>query len=63
MDKLFAPFKDRLTIVDFKPYTVEELAQITELVCGEIEFESFDAKDDEYLDKDISEGMQLLWKQ
>ena len=39
LDKLFAPFKDRLTIVDFKPYTVEELAEITDLVCGEIEFE------------------------
>ena len=39
LDKLFAPFKDRLTIVDFKPYTVDELAQITVLVCGEIEFE------------------------
>ena len=39
MDKLFAPFKDRLTIIDFKPYTVDELSQITDLVCGEIEFE------------------------
>ena len=39
LDKLFAPFKDRLSIIDFKPYTVEELAQITDLVCGEIEFE------------------------
>ena len=39
MDKLFAPFKDRLTVVDFKPYTVDELSQITDLVCGEIEFE------------------------
>ena len=39
LDKLFAPFKDRLTIVDFKPYTVKELAEITALVCGEIEFE------------------------
>ena len=38
LDKLFAPFKDRLTIVDFKPYTIEELAEITALVCGEIEF-------------------------
>ena len=39
LDKLFAPFKDRLTIVDFKPYTVKELAEITDLVCGEIEFD------------------------
>lgn len=39
LDKLFAPFKDRLTIVDFRPYTVQELAGIVDLVCGEIEFE------------------------
>ena len=39
LDKLFAPFKDRLTIVDFRPYTVQELADIVDLVCGEIEFE------------------------
>ena len=39
MDKLFAPFKDRLTIVDFKPYTQQEMADIIDLVCGEIEFE------------------------
>ena len=39
LDKLFAPFKDRLTIVDFKPYTVGELADIVDLVCGEIEFD------------------------
>jgi Holliday junction resolvasome RuvABC ATP-dependent DNA helicase subunit len=28
LDKLFPPFKDRLTIVDFKPYAEEELAAI-----------------------------------
>jgi len=39
LDKLFAPFKDRLTIVDFKPYTVDELSEIVDLVCGEIDFE------------------------
>ena len=39
MDKLFAPFKDRLTVVDFKPYTQQEMADIIDLVCGEIEFE------------------------
>jgi Holliday junction resolvasome RuvABC ATP-dependent DNA helicase subunit len=39
LDKLFAPFKDRLTIVDFRPYTVQELAGIVDLVCGEIEFD------------------------
>lgn len=38
LDKLFAPFKDRLTMVDFKPYTVDELSEIIDLVCGEIEF-------------------------
>jgi Holliday junction resolvasome RuvABC ATP-dependent DNA helicase subunit len=32
LDKLFAPFKDRLTIVDFRPYTVQELAGIVDLV-------------------------------
>ena len=39
MDKLFAPFKDRLTIVDFKPYTIAELSEIIDLVSGEIDFE------------------------
>jgi Holliday junction resolvasome RuvABC ATP-dependent DNA helicase subunit len=39
LDKLFAPFKDRLTIVDFKPYTQQEMADIIDLVCGEIEFD------------------------
>ena len=38
LDKLFAPFKDRLTIVDFKPYSQQEMADIIDLVCGEIEF-------------------------
>ena len=38
LDKLFAPFKDRLTIVDFKPYTLQEMGDIIDLVCGEIEF-------------------------
>ena len=39
MDKLFAPFKDRLTIVDFRPYSKEEMGEIINLVCGEIEFD------------------------
>jgi len=39
LDKLFAPFKDRLTIVDFKPYSQQEMADIIDLVCGEIEFD------------------------
>lgn len=38
LDKLFAPFKDRLTIVDFKQYTPKELSQITGTVCKEIVF-------------------------
>ena len=38
-------------------------AALNMMKCAEIDFESFDAKNDEYLNKDISEGMQLLWKQ
>ena len=38
MDKLFPPFKDRLTVVDFKPYSKDELMGIIDLVNGEIEF-------------------------
>jgi len=38
MDKLFPPFKDRLTIVDFRPYSVEELGQIVGLIASEIKF-------------------------
>lgn len=38
LDKLFDPFKDRLTIVDFRQYSVAELSEILDLVCGEIEF-------------------------
>jgi len=43
LDKLFPPFKDRLTIIDFKPYSTEELGQILELVAGEIEFEDINS--------------------
>lgn len=39
LDKLFAPFKDRLTIVDFRPYSVEELGEIVKLVASDIEFD------------------------
>lgn len=39
LDKLFAPFRDRLKQIDFIPYTNDELAQIIDLVAGEIEFQ------------------------
>ena len=39
LDKLFAPFKDRLTIVDFRPYSVEELGEIVKLVASDIKFD------------------------
>jgi Holliday junction resolvasome RuvABC ATP-dependent DNA helicase subunit len=35
LDKLFAPFKDRLTIIDFRPYSTEELAKIMQLSMPE----------------------------
>ena len=38
-------------------------AALNKMKSAEIDFESFDAKNDEYLNKDISEGMQLLWQQ
>jgi Holliday junction resolvasome RuvABC ATP-dependent DNA helicase subunit len=38
-DKLFAPFKDRLTIVDFKPYHTQELAEIMKLNVDWVKFE------------------------
>tara|TARA_X000001036_G_scaffold295045_1_gene274234 strand:- start:5826 stop:6761 length:936 start_codon:yes stop_codon:yes gene_type:complete len=37
-DKIFPPLKDRLTVVDFEPYSEDELSQIIELVVPEIEF-------------------------
>lgn len=39
LDKLFGPFKDRLTIVDFRPYEPSELAEMVQLTCNEIKFE------------------------
>ena len=39
LDKLFAPFKDRLTIVDFRPYSVKELGEIVKLVASDIKFD------------------------
>jgi len=39
-DKIFPPLKDRLTTIDFEPYTEEELGQIIELCTPEIHFAS-----------------------
>ena len=38
-DKIFPPLKDRLTVVDFEPYNIEELAEIVKLCTSEIDFE------------------------
>lgn len=37
-DKLFAPLKDRLTPVDFQPYTVSDVAKIVEKMLPDISF-------------------------
>ena len=37
-DKIFPPLKDRLTIVDFEPYSEKELAKIIELCAPDIDF-------------------------
>lgn len=37
-DKIFPPLKDRLTTIDFEPYTSDELAQIVELCAPEVQF-------------------------
>jgi len=37
-DKIFPPLKDRLTIVDFEPYSEDELSQIIQLIAPEVEF-------------------------
>ena len=39
LDKLFAPLKDRLTILDFKPYKKHELAQIIKGRLDDVDFE------------------------
>jgi Holliday junction resolvasome RuvABC ATP-dependent DNA helicase subunit len=39
LDKLFPPLKDRLTVLDFKPYTSEELAAIIADRLQDIRFE------------------------
>lgn len=40
LDKMFAPLKDRLTILDFKPYKPNELADIIQGRLHDVEFES-----------------------
>lgn len=37
-DKLFAPLKDRLTAVDFQPYTVSDVAKIVEKMLPDVSF-------------------------
>jgi len=37
-DKIFPPLKDRLTTVDFEPYTSDELAEIVKLCVPHVEF-------------------------
>ena len=39
LDKLFPPFRDRLTVLDFVPYTKEELGRI---MCKKIDWVTFD---------------------
>jgi Holliday junction resolvasome RuvABC ATP-dependent DNA helicase subunit len=39
LDKLFAPLKDRMTILDFKPYKTDELSQIIKGRLDDVEFE------------------------
>ena len=39
LDKLFPPLKDRLTILDFKPYNSGEIAQIIKSRLEDVEFE------------------------
>lgn len=39
LDKLFPPLKDRLTILDFKPYKENELAQIIKGRLPDVDFE------------------------
>ena len=37
-DKIFPPLKDRLTVVDFEPYSTEELAEIIKICVPDISF-------------------------
>ena len=38
-DKIFPPLKDRLTVVDFEPYSSSELAEIIQICLPDISFE------------------------
>jgi Holliday junction resolvasome RuvABC ATP-dependent DNA helicase subunit len=40
LDKLFPPLKDRLTVLDFKPYKPNEIAEIISNRLKDVEFES-----------------------
>lgn len=40
LDKLFPPLKDRLTILDFKPYKSNEIAEIISSRLRDVEFDS-----------------------
>lgn len=40
MDRLFAPFKDRLTVVDFVPYTNDEVKRIIQKRLPDVKFEN-----------------------
>jgi len=37
-DKIFAPLKDRLTTIDFEPYTCDELAKIVKICAPDVTF-------------------------
>jgi Holliday junction resolvasome RuvABC ATP-dependent DNA helicase subunit len=39
MDRLFAPFKDRLTVVDFVPYSNDEIKRIIQKRLPDVKFE------------------------
>ena len=39
LDKLFAPLKDRLTVLDFKPYKPDEIGQIISGRLSDVQFE------------------------
>lgn len=39
LDKMFGPLKDRLTVLDFKPYKADEIAQIISGRLSDVQFE------------------------
>jgi Holliday junction resolvasome RuvABC ATP-dependent DNA helicase subunit len=45
MDRLFAPFKDRLTVVDFVPYTNDEIKRIIQKRLPDVKFEGNELND------------------